>query len=70
MTVPQRISDRYVRSNQEIDARVRALVERLKREENLRPRRVDERYNASELTPMARAELGFPPDWKPPLDTD
>ena len=69
MTLPARLSDRIIRSNKEIDRRVRALVERVRSEQpgdyrDGRPR-LDERYNAAELPPAAREQLGFPPDWRP-----
>ncbi len=64
MTLPQRISDRIAHSNREIDARCRALAERVRGDDAARPR-LDERYNAAELSPAARERLGFAPDWKP-----
>ena len=67
MTLPARISDRIANSNREIDARVRALAERIRSEQPEHVRdgrpRLDESYNAMELSPAARERLGFPPDW-------
>lgn len=58
------IADRIVKTNIELDARIRALGERVRGDNAGRPR-LDERYNAAELTPEQRKRFGFSADWAP-----